>query len=127
MKTIRVILNGKGAANPQVREAINRIRDEGQAMEVRCTWEGGDAARFAQEAVADGIDVLVAGGGDGTIHEVVNGLMSGDSPPDLALGILPLGTANDFARVCGVPLEPLFPKSVRLYDDLQPKPRWFFP
>jgi lipid kinase YegS len=106
MKSIRVILNGKGAANPQVREAINRIRDEGQAMEVRCTWEGGDAARFAREAVADGIDVLVAGGGDGTIHEVVNGLMSGDGPPDLALGILPLGTANDFARGCGIPLEP---------------------
>ena len=65
MKTIRVILNGKGAANPHVRAAINRIRDEGQAMEVRCTWEGGDAARFAQEAMRDGIDVLVAGGGDG--------------------------------------------------------------
>jgi lipid kinase YegS len=106
MKSIRVILNGKGAANPQVREAINRIRDEGQAMEVRCTWEGGDAARFAQEAVADGIDILVAGGGDGTIHEVVNGLMSGETEPDLVLGILPLGTANDFARGCGIPLEP---------------------
>jgi lipid kinase YegS len=106
MKTIRVILNGKGAANPQVREAINRIRDEGQPLEVRCTWEGGDAARFAQEAIADGIDVLVAGGGDGTIHEVVNGLMSGESAPELALGVLPLGTANDFARGCGIPLEP---------------------
>lgn len=106
MKSFRVILNGKGAANPQVREAINRIRDEGQPMEVRCTWEGGDAARFAQEAVADGIEVLVAGGGDGTIHEVVNGLMSGDGPGELALGVLPLGTANDFARGCGMPLEP---------------------
>jgi lipid kinase YegS len=106
MKRIRVILNGKGAANPQVREAINRIRDEGQAMGVRCTWEGGDAARFAQEAAADGIDVLVAGGGDGTIHEVVNGLMACESPRDLALGVLPLGTANDFARGCGIPLEP---------------------
>lgn len=106
MKTIRVILNGKGAANPHVREAINRIRDEGQPMEVRCTWEGGDAARFAQEAVADGIDVLVAGGGDGTIHEVVNGLMTVDGPLELALGVLPLGTANDFARGCGIPLEP---------------------
>ena len=73
MKKTRVILNGKGAANPQVRAAINRIRDEGQAMEVRCTWEGGDAARLAQEAMRDGIDVLVAGGGDGTINEIVNG------------------------------------------------------
>ncbi len=105
MKTIRVVLNGKGAANPQVRAAINQIREEGQPMEVRCTWEGGDAARFAQEAVAEGIDVLVAGGGDGTIHEVVNGLMTAESKPDLALGVLPLGTANDFARGCGIPLD----------------------
>jgi lipid kinase YegS len=106
MKSIRVILNGKGAANPQVREAIYRIRDEGRPMEVRCTWEGGDAARFAQEAVTDGVDVLVAGGGDGTIHEVVNGLMTAEKAPGLALGVLPLGTANDFARGCGMPLEP---------------------
>jgi lipid kinase YegS len=106
MNAIRVILNGKGAANPRVRDAINRIRDEGQPMEVRCTWEGGDASRFAQEAVADGIDVLVAGGGDGTIHEVVNGLMTAEKAPELALGVLPLGTANDFARGCGIPLEP---------------------
>ncbi|RLE32248.1 MAG: lipid kinase YegS [Acidobacteria bacterium] len=106
MKTVRVILNGKGAANPQVRAAVNRIRDEGQPMEVRCTWEGGDAAHFAQEAIGDGIEVLVAGGGDGTIHEVVNGLMTAQSRPELALGVLPLGTANDFARGCGIPLEP---------------------
>lgn len=106
MKTIRVILNGKGAGNPQVRAAINQIRDEGQPMEARCTWEGGDASRFAQEAVADGVDVLVAGGGDGTIHEVVNGLMTAEPTPELAIGVLPLGTANDFARGCGIPLEP---------------------
>ncbi|MFV2071736.1 MAG: hypothetical protein ACC742_03680 [Thermoanaerobaculales bacterium] len=49
MKRIRVILNGKSGGNPEVRTAVNRIRDEGQAMEVRCTWEGGDAARLTQE------------------------------------------------------------------------------
>jgi lipid kinase YegS len=106
MKTIRVILNGKGAANPQVRAGINRIRDEGQPLEVRCTWEGGDAARFAQDAMGDGIEVLVAGGGDGTINEVVNGLLSVDQAPKMAIGVLPFGTANDFARGCGIPLDP---------------------
>jgi len=111
MKHTRVILNGKGAANPQVRAGINRIRDEGQPLEVRCTWEGGDAARFAQEALSDGVDVLVAGGGDGTINEVVNGLLTADTAPKMALGVLPLGTANDFARGCGIPLE--------LYDALR--------
>ena len=105
-RTIRVILNGKGAGNPQVRAAINQIREEGQPLEVRCTWEGGDASRFAQQAVTDGVDVIVAGGGDGTIHEVVNGLMASESSPELAIGVLPLGTANDFARGCGIPTEP---------------------
>jgi lipid kinase YegS len=106
MKHIRISLNGKGAGNPQVRAAIHRIRDEGQSLEVRCTWEGGDAARFAQEALRDRVDVLVAGGGDGTINEVVNGILSVDTSPQMALGVLPLGTANDFARGCGVPLDP---------------------
>jgi len=106
MKEIRVILNGKGAANPQVRAAIDQIREEGQPLEVRCTWEGGDAARFAQEAMSDGIDMLVAGGGDGTINEVVNGILSADTAPTMALAVLPLGTANDFAHGCGIPLEP---------------------
>lgn len=106
MKPIRVILNGKGAGNPLVRAAINRIREEGQPLEVRCTWEGGDAARFAQEAMNDGVDVLVAGGGDGTINEIVNGVLAADTSPGMAIGILPLGTANDFARGCGLPLDP---------------------
>ena len=106
MKPISVILNGKGAGNPQVRAAINRIREEGQPLEVRCTWEGGDAARFAQEAMSDGVDVLVAGGGDGTINEIVNGVLAADTSPGMAIGILPLGTANDFARGCGLPLDP---------------------
>ena len=106
MKKIRVSLNGKGAGNPQVRAAITRIREEGQPIEVRCTWEGGDAARFAQGALRDRVDVLVAGGGDGTINEIVNGILSADTSPQMALGVLPLGTANDFARGCGIPLEP---------------------
>jgi lipid kinase YegS len=106
MKKIRVILNGKGAANPQVRAAINRIRDEGQPLEVRATWEGGDAARYAQDALNEGFDVLVAGGGDGTVNEVVNGVLASDTSPEMAIGVLPLGTANDFARGCGIPLEP---------------------
>jgi lipid kinase YegS len=82
------------------------MREEGQSLEVRCTWEGGDAERFAREAVADGVDVLVAGGGDGTLHEVVNGLMKVEPATETAVGVLPLGTANDFARGCGIPLAP---------------------
>jgi len=55
VKHVRIILNGKGAANPQVRAAIERIREQGQTLEVRATWEGGDAARYAQKALHDGV------------------------------------------------------------------------
>jgi lipid kinase YegS len=82
------------------------MREEGQSLEVRCTWEGGDAERYAHEAVEHGIDVLVAGGGDGTLHEVINGLMKAGTTAETALGVLPLGTANDFAAGCGIPLAP---------------------
>lgn len=106
MRHSRVILNGKGAASPPVRNAIERLRAQGQPLEVRVTWEGGDAARYAREALQDGVEVLVAGGGDGTLNEVVNGILKENEKPALALGILPLGTANDFARGTGIPLDP---------------------
>lgn len=60
----------------------------------------------AAQAARDGVETVVAAGGDGTLHLVVNGLMevgrSADDRP--ALGVLPLGTGNDFARTLGFPL-----------------------
>jgi lipid kinase YegS len=49
-----------------------------------------------------GLDVVIAGGGDGTINEVVNGMMAVTESPKTALGIIPYGTANDFATGCGI-------------------------
>ncbi|MDR8340444.1 lipid kinase YegS, partial [Acinetobacter baumannii] len=46
-----LILNGKGANEPQLREAVNLLRDEGIDIHVRVTWEKGDAARFIDEAL----------------------------------------------------------------------------
>jgi diacylglycerol kinase (ATP) len=61
-----------------------------------------DARRFAAEALTHGHDVVVAAGGDGTIHQVVNGLMTVERRPILA--ILPMGTGNDLARTLAMPL-----------------------
>ena len=52
-RCIRVIVNGKAAADPLLRPAIATIRDEGHRVDVRVTWEGGDAARYAAEATND--------------------------------------------------------------------------
>lgn len=63
---------------------------------------GGDAAtEVARRALDDGCDLLVAAGGDGTVNQVVTALAESASPT--RLGVLPLGTANDFARSIGMP------------------------
>jgi len=108
---LRLILNGKSAQREDVRAAVTGLRDAGHEVSVRVTWEEGDTQRLTREALAraadDGIDCLVAGGGDGTVNEVVGALHkelpAGEKPP-FALAVLPLGTANDFA--CGIGLDP---------------------
>jgi len=104
-RRLRLILNGKSAGNQAIRDAVNVVRERGYPLEVRVTWESGDAARYAQEAVADQVDVVIAGGGDGTINEVANGLLAVNQLHHTAMAVLPLGTANDFASGCGVPTD----------------------
>lgn len=103
-----LVLHGKAATREDVRAAVHAVRAEGCRVEVRVTWEAGDAQRFAREAAEAGLGVVVAGGGDGTVHEVVAGVMGGTDATEgaPALGIVPLGTANDLARACGIPLDP---------------------
>jgi lipid kinase YegS len=97
-----LVINGKSSGDPALRAAVAALREKGVSLEVRVTWEGGDAARYAAEAVNAGLDVVIAGGGDGTINEVVNGMMAVTESPKTALGIIPYGTANDFATGCGI-------------------------
>ena len=101
----RLILNGKKADRVDVRAAVRAARAAGHDLDVRVTWERGDAARFVAEAVRDGVPRVIAGGGDGSVNEVANGLMAVAPAARPALGILPLGTANDFATACRVPGE----------------------
>ncbi|HZV56890.1 MAG TPA: diacylglycerol kinase family protein, partial [Sphingobium sp.] len=104
---IRLILNGKAAQDAQVREAVQAIREEGHQVEVRVTWEEGDAERLVAEAADDAargaLDHLVAGGGDGTVNQVFAAAFETGLPERCTLGLLPLGTANDFAQSAGVP------------------------
>lgn len=104
-----LILNGKSAGNDEVRSAVATLRARGVRVDVRVTWESGDAERYVAEALADGVDTVIAGGGDGTLSEVAATLAhhakAADGLPSLAL--LPLGTANDFATAAELPLEPM--------------------
>ena len=104
----RLILNGKSAGDDAVRAAVSTLRDAGIRLDVRVTWERGDAERCVVEAIADGVDTVIAGGGDGTLSEVAAALAHRDETADAlpSLGLLPLGTANDFASAAGIPTEP---------------------
>ena len=100
-----VILNGKCSAGESVREAVQAFRARGIDIAVRVTWERGDIARFVDEALNTGCDVVIAAGGDGTLSEVATALAHRDEAADAlpAIGILPLGTANDFATAAQMP------------------------
>lgn len=112
-----LVLHGKQAANDDVRAAVKAVREAGRVLDVRVTWEGGDARRIVDEALAAGYTTLVAGGGDGTVREVAEALAQ--SGRHASLAILPLGTANDFARAAGVPLDPA---SALALLDVPPRP-----
>ena len=103
-----LVLNGKAAGDDAVRAAVAAARDAGNRVDVRVTWEAGDAERYVAEAIAGGIQTVVAGGGDGTLSEVATTLAhraeGAVALPTLAL--LPLGTANDFATAAGIPDAP---------------------
>ena len=96
--------------NPAARgEKARRFRHQldaiGPPCALKATTAPDDARRLAAEAVADGFELIVAAGGDGTVNEVLNGL--GDAPDGFAracLGVLPLGTVNVFARELKIPL-----------------------
>ncbi|WP_060482170.1 lipid kinase YegS [Pseudomonas sp. NBRC 111119] len=99
-----LILHGKQAMNEELRSAVHALRDTGWQLDVRVTWEGGDAQRLVGEALAAGYPHIVAGGGDGTLRDVAEAM--GLAGTQASLALLPLGTANDFAKAAGIPLEP---------------------
>lgn len=104
-----LVLNGKAAGSEALREAVAALRGRGVALDVRVTWEQGDAARMVDEALAAGVDTVVAAGGDGTLNAVASALArhEGDADALPSLGLVPMGTANDFARSAGLPESPL--------------------
>lgn len=103
-RKVKLILNGKVAGNNTLQTALARQRAVGHSIEVRVTRATGDARRFAAESGE--VDLLIAVGGDGTLNEVVHGLMDLSTVGRPPLGVVPQGTANDFATGCGIPRDP---------------------
>ncbi|RFU61819.1 diacylglycerol kinase [Peribacillus glennii] len=104
MKRARLIYNptsGREAIKKHLPEVLEKLELAGYEASCHATTGEGDATRAARIAIERGYDVVIAAGGDGTIYEVVNGLADTEKRPKL--GIIPVGTTNDFARAIHVP------------------------
>jgi diacylglycerol kinase (ATP) len=115
MTRTRLILNPQadhghtGEREQTLRQLVGQAAEEAtqQGPTFELDWVEtdypGHASELAEQAAKEGCDVVVAIGGDGTVHEVVNGLMRVKPEQRPRIGILPVGSGNDFAHNFGVP------------------------
>lgn len=99
---------GAGRAKRRLDQLGNALRGRGATFEVRETRGPRDAIRIVREALRQGFTGIAAVGGDGTMHECVNGFFDdGGQPiaPEAWLGVLPVGTGGDFRRTLGLGLD----------------------
>jgi len=103
-----VIVNpvaGHGRCGRMFREVRRELARRRLDFDFHYTNEPLEAPDVAKMVIEEGFTSIVAMGGDGTINEVVNGMM--DTGTDLPLAVIPAGSGNDFARMNGIPLDPL--------------------
>lgn len=103
MLRVGLIINplaGHRAGNRFGSVIARELRRAGFRVCARFTRGPGDATRIARQFAAEGQEAIVVAGGDGTLSETVHGLLAADS--DLTLGLIPIGTGNDFAKALGL-------------------------
>lgn len=118
----RVIVNpaaGAGRTGRLWPQISSLFKGNGMRFEHDITEAPGHAIELAREAARQGYEMVVAVGGDGTIHEIVNGLYNAGCLRDALLGIVSTGTGSDYIRTIGIPRE--FKEACRRF--LQPKIR----
>ena len=108
IERILIILNptaGKGKAGQHREEIEGLLRAAGANFDIKLTERPGHATEIARLAGSEGYAVAVAGGGDGTVNEVINGLIQAgtEGKPVCELGVLPVGRGNDFAYGADIP------------------------
>ena len=106
---IKIILNpyaNRWGAKARIPDIENALKKANVDYDLVTTTAARDGTEFAKTAVSEQYDAVIAAGGDGTISEVANGLITAvpDDQPTTPLGILPIGSANDLAKMMGLPL-----------------------
>ena len=108
MRALLVVNPKATATTARVRDVLAHALASETVLEVVETKRSDHATELAKAAVADGMDLVVALGGDGTVNEVVNGLLADGPRPGLpALAVVPGGSTNVFARALGLPRSPV--------------------
>ena len=106
MRSSIIIVNEKanwGSGRHKARPALAFLDQQGLPCSLRVTEYPGHAGELAATAAAQGIDTVIVIGGDGTVHEVVNGLLASGQSHVPCLGIIPAGSSNDFSKSLGIP------------------------
>jgi len=93
---------GRGRAKREISSIRDLLATCGVPVEIIESSAAGDLEERIFRASAAGADRVIVVGGDGSVHEAVNGLLRTDN--STALGVIPLGTGNDFAKACSIPL-----------------------
>lgn len=111
MRAVLIVNPNATSTTPAGRDLLAHALESRVRLTVVHTGHRGHAIEIAQQAVEDAVDVVIAHGGDGTVNEVVNGLLG--KPGRLPLGhvpavaVVPGGSANVFARSLGIPADPV--------------------
>jgi len=103
--TIHLFLNptaGRGRAGRRQPRILELLEQSGVQVEYHASRSVGDLETQVMQHVDEGATRIVVAGGDGSVHEAVNGIMRSDK--SAALGVIPTGTGNDFAKACNIPL-----------------------
>jgi diacylglycerol kinase (ATP) len=103
--TIHLFLNptaGRGRAGRRQPRILELLEQSGIDVEYHASQSLGNLESQVFQHVNEGVKRIVVAGGDGSVHEAVNGIMK--SANTAALGVIPTGTGHDFAKACDIPL-----------------------
>jgi diacylglycerol kinase family enzyme len=134
MRAVLIVNPAATSTTPAARDLLAHALESRLELTVEHTNHGGHGTELAQRAAADGVDLVVVHGGDGTVSGVVNGLLGrpGETPASApggsvpAVGVVPGGSANVLARSLGISRDPVAATNqlIQLIDDYRRHQTW---
>jgi diacylglycerol kinase family enzyme len=128
VRAVLIVNPNATSTTPAGRDLLAHALESRVKLTVAHTDHRGHAVEIARDAARDGVDVLIVHGGDGTVNEVVNGILGevGVDGPAPAVGVVPGGSANVFARALGISPDPIEATNqlVDLLSDYRRRKAW---